>query len=74
MKNRSLDERVEELEVALAHQQRLCEQLNEVVTAQTEELMKLTKLIPALQAQLRELKAAAGSRGPTPVDEKPPHY
>jgi uncharacterized coiled-coil protein SlyX len=74
MSDKKLETRVQELEIALAHQQRLCEQLNEVVTSQTEELMTLNKLIPILQSQLQELKISAGSRSPATADEKPPHY
>ncbi|MFK7737176.1 MAG: SlyX family protein [Pirellulaceae bacterium] len=74
MTKKDTETRVEELEIALAHQQRLCEQLNEVVTSQTEELMKLTKLLPALQSQVQELKASARGQGTASIDEKPPHY
>lgn len=71
-----LERRVTELEVSLAHQQRLCEQLNEVVTLQTRDLIKLNQLLPVLQEQIRELRLELRLRGTdaSDPDERPPHY
>ena len=71
---KDIDSRVMELEIGLAHQQRLCEQLNEVVTQQTQELLKLGKLIPKLKAEIQELKQNDAAKAPAPANEKPPHY
>ena len=71
---RDLESRVTELEMSLAHQQRLCEQLNDVVTSQTRQLIALEKLVPSLQQQLKELKFALKGDQPSPHDERPPHY
>ena len=69
----NLESRVAQLEFNLAHQQHLCEQLNEVVTAQNQQLMRLEKLIPELQEQVLELRAEVTER-PAASDELPPHY
>lgn len=70
----NLQQRVTELEISLAHQQRLCEQLNEVVTEQTRKLMHLERLIPRLEEQLRELQNWRKSAQEPLPDERPPHY
>ena len=44
-----VEKRLMDLEVGLAHQQRLCEQLNEVVTEQNKQLLALQKLLPNLK-------------------------
>jgi uncharacterized coiled-coil protein SlyX len=65
--------RITELEIQLAHVQRLYEQLNEVVTAQAMEADRMARRMTQLHDQLRQLKAK-----PLPpadsLDEKPPHY
>ena len=69
-----LESRIAELEFGLAHQQRLCEQLNEVVTDQTKRLLRFELLIPKLELQIRELKTLSKSDSGLPEDERPPHY
>lgn len=71
--NRSLDDRVIELEIQLAHQQRLYEQLNEVVTAQSLENQRMQRRMTLLQDQIKQLKENPDSAA-DPLDEKPPHY
>ncbi len=44
-----LSNRVTELEIQLAHQQRLCEQLNEVVTDHTQQIIRLERIIVRLE-------------------------
>ncbi len=63
------------LEIGLAHQQRLCEQLNEVVTSQTRSIMQLERAIGQLKKQFAELQSERkqDARG-EPDQEKPPHY
>lgn len=41
--------------MALAYQQRLCEQLNEIVTAHSQELLGLKRLVAELQGRIKEL-------------------
>jgi uncharacterized coiled-coil protein SlyX len=66
-------QRITELEIQLAHVQRLYEQLNEVVTAQAMEADRASRQMAQLHDHVRQLKAK-----PLPpvdsLDEKPPHY
>ena len=69
-----LERRVAELEISVAHQQRLCEQLNEVLTQQTKQLLQFEKTFPQLALKVQELKLALHELTPAPKNEKPPHY
>ena len=69
----SVEERLVELESQLAHHQRVCEQLNEVVVQHTKTIMELEYKLARLESQWKDL------RGQTPevrdlLEEKPPHY
>jgi uncharacterized coiled-coil protein SlyX len=68
--------RIERLEMELAHQQRVTEQLNEVVTEQTKELLRLSRAFDRLTKQVVELRKQPAGNEPSPTleDEKPPHY
>jgi uncharacterized coiled-coil protein SlyX len=68
-----LDERITKLETGLSHLQRLFEQLDEVVTAQSLENQRMERRISQLQEQLKQLKEKPDTGG-DPLDEKPPHY
>lgn len=70
---RELSDRVTELEIQLAHLQRLYEQLDEVVTEQAMENDRMQRRIAQLQQQLKEMKEAKEPEI-DPLDEKPPHY
>ena len=67
-------ERMVELEIQLAHVQRLYEQLNEVVTEQSGRIDLLERRCHQLQTQYKELKERQPEPGLDPLDEKPPHY
>ncbi len=66
--------RLIELEMALAHQQRLCEQLNEIVTAHSLELLGLRRLMSELHGRVKELRELPKQSPSEPHEEKPPHY
>ncbi len=66
--------RLSELEMALAYQQRLCEQLNEIVTAHSQELLGLKRLVAELQGRVKEIRQHRKEPQSEPYDEKPPHY
>jgi uncharacterized coiled-coil protein SlyX len=66
-------QRITELECQLAHQQRLCEQLNEVVIEHTQQLMRLERVILRLEEQLKTLREQRKEVF-DPSLEKPPHY
>lgn len=67
------NQRITELEIQLAHMQRLYEQLDEVVTAQATDVLRMSRQIKELQDQVKELKVKQPSEI-NPQDEKPPHY
>ena len=72
---KSIDERVEQLEMELAHHQRTVEQLNEVVAGQSHELLRMTRIVDRLVRQQDELKKRIPEDGTrTLEDDKPPHY
>lgn len=60
---------VQQLEEILAYQQRLLEELDEVVGA-------LHNRVSTLEKQVVNLRSTAkpGQEGEEPTDEKPPHY
>jgi SlyX protein len=62
------ESRLVALETHLAHQARLVEDLNDVVTRQSAEIAALTRRLAALSAALTEALAEA------PAQQKPPHY
>lgn len=70
----STDARITELEIALTHQQQLLTQLNEVVTDQTRQLLRIDTAIRDLKEQQREIRVAQKERQGDLPHEKPPHY
>jgi uncharacterized coiled-coil protein SlyX len=65
--------RITELECQLAHQQRLCEQLNEVVVEHTHQLMRSERVILRLEEQLKTVREQRKEAFDPSLD-KPPHY
>lgn len=66
--------RLVELEMSLAYQQRLCEQLNQIVTAHSQELLGLRRQVGELQGRIRDLRDQRKESATDPLEEKPPHY
>jgi SlyX protein len=66
------EQRFVDLETKLAHQEHLLLELNDVITKQQENIMRLEKLCDSIIERVRSL----GEALPTDanVDEKPPHY
>lgn len=64
-----------EIETKLAHQDQLLIELNDVVTDQQAQLMRLEELCNLLVERIRSLgdDKSDGSDG-SPQDERPPHY
>lgn len=63
-----------ELEIKLSHQQRLCEQLNEVVVDHTRQIMQLERVVVELRKQLTDFRDARKQEITDPREERPPHY
>lgn len=72
----NFDERLERLEMELAHQQRMTDNLNEAVSQQSLEIMRMHRTIERLAKQLEEMVINNESDEPLRdiADEKPPHY
>ncbi len=68
-----LSDRVTELEIQLAHQQRMCEQLNEVVVEHTQQLMRYERVLIRLEDQIKLVREQR-KEAFDPHQEKPPHY
>lgn len=69
----SSEERITRLEIQLAHTERSCEQLNEVVTRLSRDAQEQGRLIKRMVEQIKDLKNKADESGGS-EDEKPPHY
>ncbi|UCH52843.1 MAG: SlyX family protein [Pseudomonadota bacterium] len=67
-----MQDRIAELEVRLAFQERTIQELNDVVTRQQQTIERLTRDVQVLRAQLQTLAPSlVGSREDEPP---PPHY
>ena len=66
------DERLVDIETKLAHQDHLMTQLNDVITNQQEQIMKLEELCASLVERVRSIgDSMPDSASP---EEPPPHY
>ena len=72
MNRENLNQRVENLESALAYLQHDFEAQNETILLHTKEIKKLENSISKLLSKVEQLKDGAEERDP--LDEKPPHY
>ena len=68
-----LAKRTTELEIQLAHTQRMYEQLNEVVTEQASIIDRLQRTTRKLSDKLENVKNDSEDVR-DPLDERPPHY
>ena len=66
------NERFEDLEMRLAYQDQMLNELNDVVTDQQARIMQLEKHIKALSERMQAMADSAPAAGQG--DEKPPHY
>lgn len=66
-------QRIVALEEQVAHLQRLCDVLNEVITQQTMKFDRLEKRVAKWEQKVENLNNKSGEVG-DPLDEKPPHY
>jgi SlyX protein len=69
----SSQEQITRLEIQLAHTERICEQLNEVVTRLSRDAEERDRLIKRMVEQVKDLKNKLDEPGGG-EDEKPPHY
>ena len=67
---KTLNARIDALEMRLTYQDDTIETLNQTITAQWKQIDVLTRQI----AQLNERLQAAEANAPGPANERPPHY
>ncbi|MCM2371176.1 SlyX family protein [Aporhodopirellula aestuarii] len=71
----SPNERITQLEIQLAHTQRTCEQLNEIVTKLSLDAQSRDRMLQRLLDQVKDFKNKLDAGGGVSLeDEKPPHY
>lgn len=68
----SSEDRIIDIEMKLAHQEHLVDELNQVVFRQQQKIDELEMLLTALAKRFRELSDAGQDRAA--ANEKPPHY
>lgn len=66
------EQRFVDLETKLAHQEHLLLELNDIITKQQENIMRLEELCDSIIQRVRAL--SEGASAGAGVDEKPPHY
>jgi SlyX protein len=66
------EERFIDMEMRLAHQDQLLNQLNDAVTEQQSKIMQLEALCKSLIQRVQSV--GDGMSGENPGDERPPHY
>jgi len=66
------DNRLVEIEIALAHQQHVLEELSDLIRAQADRLDGLGRAAEALGRGLASLEDGAGA--PPRADRRPPHW
>jgi SlyX protein len=66
------EQRFVDLETKLAHQEHLLLELNEIITKQQENIMRLERLCDSIIQRIRSL--SEGAPTDANADEKPPHY
>lgn len=69
----ALRERIETLEMQVAHQERALEELNGVVAAQWAQIDGLTREVARLAETVRQTAAQAAAASPG-SEPPPPHY
>lgn len=67
------DDRITELEVALAHLTRVTDDLSEVIARQDQEISRLTRRLDMLMRAEAE-RQAQGEGSVAIADQPPPHY
>lgn len=65
------DQRLTELEIALAHAERTIEELSDVVRAQVDRIAALERRAALVATRLAAVEESAA---PAPVERPPPHW
>lgn len=67
-----LEARIDELEIHLAHQDQLIEDLSSTISSQWKEIEALSRQLAKLGDRINVVEEHAGE--PTPTEPPPPHY
>ena len=67
---RTLSDRIDALEIRLSFQDETIETLNKTITAQWQQIDRLTRQVASLGERLQEAESGGGSIS----NEPPPHY
>ena len=67
-----MTDRTTELEIALAHQERLTDELNDVLRSQSERLDRVERRLAATIERVSALEA--GGPPVAPTEGRPPHW
>lgn len=70
--DKTLTDRIDELEIHLAHQDEMIEDLHKVISAQQSEIADLKRRLGALGSRLQAVEESTDT--PSPVEPPPPHY
>ena len=65
----TLENRIDELEMRLSHQEKIIAELNDVITAQWQKTDKLERQLQRFSEELEALESTTA-----PTNQKPPHY
>ena len=71
MTDNDSQERIESLEIRLAHQDVALEELTRSLLKQEQYIREHSEILERLELQVRALQPVDGA---SPADEKPPHY
>ncbi|PKQ09387.1 MAG: SlyX protein [Alphaproteobacteria bacterium HGW-Alphaproteobacteria-12] len=71
--DRTPDARIDELEIRLAHQDRIIEELNEALARQWRTIDELTRKLGALGGRVQIIEEDAKASSPS-TEPPPPHY
>ncbi|GHB18359.1 protein SlyX [Pseudovibrio japonicus] len=69
--SKSLEERVDDLEVHVAHQHETIETLNDVVSNQAQVIDRLVSTLGQMKDHLMDIQELVDQ---APANQKPPHY
>jgi len=67
---KTLEDRIEQLEMTIAHQDQAIEDMNAVILAQREEMDRLLRRLNKMHGRIEELEEFM----PAPEAKKPPHW
>lgn len=68
------NDRLNELEIKIAHLEQQLSDLNEMVTSQWKQFDRFGNQLNKVDSRIESLENSTAESEPNPLDEKPPHY